>query len=123
MRRTLFGIVALLVTSASVAWAVNLRPIPVAGVYTIRVQAPPEADVAQVCLDRVDANNVKLERLSCLPAVSNEIVTFTVTVPVTPGTDAVLRAVAIDQSSNESAYSADTATLDFTAPSAPSFTN
>lgn len=103
------------------AWAVNLRPVPVAGVYSIKVQAPSEIDVAQVCLDRVDAANTKLERLICLPAGPNEVLTFSVTVPVTPGVDATLRAVAIDQSGNESAYSADTAVLDFTAPASPSF--
>jgi len=123
MKRALiaFGIVALLATSASIAWAVNLRPIPVAGVYSIRGQAPSDADMAQVCLDRVDAANTKLERLSCLPASPSEIITFSITVPVTPGLDAVLRAVAIDQSGNESVYSTDTAVLDFTAPAIPSF--
>lgn len=121
MKRIVFVIIALFGMSASIAWAVNLRPVPVAGVYTIRVMAPPETDVAQVCLDRVDVNDARLERVSCLPATANEVVTFTITVPVTPGNDAVLRAVAIDQSGNESAYSADTAVLDFTAPTAPSF--
>lgn len=126
MKRALiaFGIVALLGTFASIAWAVNLRPVPVAGVYTIKVQAPSDSDMSEVCLDRVDDSTSpasQLERLTCLPAGPDAVVTFTVTVPVTPGSDAVLRAKALDLSGNESAYSADAAVLDFTAPGAPSF--
>jgi hypothetical protein len=121
MKRALMAFVIITLLPAF-AQAVDIRPRPTAGVYSIRVMAPPEEDVAQVCLDQVDdATGAQIERLACAPAQPNEIVTFSVTIPVSPGHDKTIRAKAIDFSGNESEYSDDKATIDFTPPGKPSF--
>lgn len=86
-------------------------------VYTVRVQAPSDADMAQICLDRVDSNPVT--PLGCVPAGADETVVMTATVAKTTWDDAELRAYAVDTSDLVSDYSCNAGIIDFTPPGRP----
>jgi hypothetical protein len=106
-------VLVILFIMAETAWGqADIRPSPVAGVYDVGVQCPPELDVARVCLKRVDVSPaVELVCASCAPG---EVVRIETTVLVTPGTDAEVRGVAYDGVGNGSSYSPNKADFDFT---------
>lgn len=105
---------------AATVWASHIYLTPHAGVYTLRLQASPDADVVLCGIDRVDDPNAPVE-LSRFVVTPSEIVAVDVEVPRTKGVDAELRAWCEDGSGNRSEYSIDHRSVDFTPPGRPSW--
>jgi hypothetical protein len=105
----------------AVAFAQQTHPdiplTPTSGVYSMKVQAPVDLDMEQICCVRADASPA--EELGCVPAGPSEVVTFDVTVAATPDDDAALRCYAVDTSGLVSDYSDNAYLLDFTRPGKP----
>jgi len=86
-------------------------------VHTAKAEAPTDADLVEVCFVRVDVEpNVEL---GCIPAEPGAIVQLDLTIAGTMGTDAIVRAYAVDTSGYKSDLSPNKATADFTAPGPP----
>ena len=103
------------VTATAQQSDIDLKPS--AGVYTVKVQSPSDADMAKICVERVDVS--PSVELGCMSASANEIVVVEVTVPITLNDDAELRAFAYDLDGNKSDASSNAGIIDFTNPGAP----
>ena len=110
-------LIFLFVPAVALAQPADIPRLPIGGVYHIKAQVGPEADVEQICCARADASPV--EELGCNPANPNEIVEFDVSVTATPGADAEVRCYVVDSSGLVSDLSPNAYLLDFTKPSAP----
>lgn len=126
MKRIVAAIICSLVL-ASPSLAAQSVLLPESGNYVVRCQADetfnggtldPVTGTSHISLERVDVGNeVELERKEVDPTTG--IAMFTVTIPVTPGSDAEVACFAFDRSGNRSVRSVDTKVIDFTAPGAP----
>lgn len=110
---------SMFLAAAANAQPANIRYPLVSGVYTIRIQSPPDADLNRVCVERADLTPAV--ELVCATATPSQIMTVQVPISVTPNDDAELRAFAYDNDGFKSLQSPNAGIIDFTAPGAPSF--
>lgn len=117
----------LAVMFANVASAAQFLTFPESGQYTIRCQAAevasggsidPNTGTFEISFERVDVGNeVELARVQVDPTTGVSVAT--VTLSVTPGSDAEVVCFAFDRSGNRSERSVDSRVMDFTVPGAP----
>ena len=101
---------------------ITYHPVQRRGDYQVRVLAASEGTpTARICLKRVDAEPPTL--LACAAATPSQVITFNISVPVTPNNDAEIRAFAYDHIDDlvamESEPSENAGILIFTPPGRP----
>jgi len=79
----LVSLLILMFSGAAIAQPADINLRLKAGIYTLGIQAPSDADLDRVCIERVDV--VPVVELVCASAAPNEVIRVTVTVPVTTG--------------------------------------
>jgi hypothetical protein len=90
---------------------------PVSGTYAITCAAPPDADMAELCLVRADA--VPVIELVCAAAGPSAEVRMEFELESTPNDDAEIRCYAKDTTGLVSDYSENAGLVDFTPPGQP----
>jgi hypothetical protein len=87
------------------------------GIYPVKVQAPSDSDMSEICCVRVDTTPV-LE-LGCVASGPSAIVTVEIVLAATPNDDAEIRCYAVDTTLLESDLSPNAGIVDFTPPGTP----
>ena len=95
----------------------DVKLVRVGSVYTVKAQAPPDLDMAQICVVRADLD--PMTELGCVPAGPDEIVTIDIQVQQTSFDDAEIRAYSVDDDNLVSVLSENAGLIDFTPPGRP----